>query len=270
MKMKNIFKVNCIIIIIVALILSCLNRTVSKAQEVIKVNGYQFLDEEKTPDPIVNELTNPISLQKIQEKKEEELAKKEEADRKAKLEAEKAKINKFSEPVTLYAIETAMIRNKPENENNIVDQVKAGDAVTCIASIKGTEFYMTSDNNYISSDQLNEDKWYFTYNHEWEGAKLNTIDGVVLGPNGYESYYNLPMGGIVSIMRSMGFSEDEYPYWVRDDGCKMLGNYIMVAADLDKYPRGSTSMCSLGQCIICDTGGFIYSTNRTFDVAVAW
>lgn len=37
-------------------------------------------------------------------------------------------------------------------------------------------------------------------------------------------------------MRGMGNNDE---YWVRMDGAKMLGDYIMVAADLNKHPRGS-------------------------------
>ena len=60
---------------------------------------------------------------------------------------------------------------------------------------------------------------------------LTKSAGVYNGPSGKETYYNLNMSGVVSIMRSMGYSEEEYPYWVREDGCKMLGDYIMVAAN---------------------------------------
>ena len=57
-------------------------------------------------------------------------------------------------------------------------------------------------------------------------------------------------------MRNMGFDEENYPYWVRDDGAKMLGNYIMCAADLNLRPRGSVVESSLGLALVCDTGGF--------------
>ena len=71
-------------------------------------------------------------------------------------------------------------------------------------------------------------------------------------------------------MRNQGFSEEEYPYWVRDDGCKMLGDYIMVAADLNKHPRGSIVECSLGTAIVCDTGSFVNTTDVSLDIAVDW
>ena len=100
---------------------------------------------------------------------------------------------------------------------------------------------------------------------------LNPHIGTVIGPTGCkETYYNLKMDGVVSIMRSKGYSEEEYPYWVRDDGAKMLGQYIMCAADLNLHPRGSLVESSLGTCIVADTGDFIYANPTQIDIAVTW
>lgn len=100
---------------------------------------------------------------------------------------------------------------------------------------------------------------------------LNPHVGTVIGPTGNkETYYNLEMKGVVAIMRSKGFSEEEYPYWVREDGAKMLGDYIMCAADLNLRPRGSLVESSLGTCIVADTGDFIYSNPTQIDIAVLW
>ena len=99
---------------------------------------------------------------------------------------------------------------------------------------------------------------------------LNRQNGTVLGPSGKETYYNLNMNGVVKIMRRAGFSEEEYPYWVREDGVKMLGPYIMCAADLNLRPRGSLVESSLGTCIVADTGDFIYANPTQIDIAVTW
>ena len=104
----------------------------------------------------------------------------------------------------------------------------------------------------------------------WDGPVITPASGVNDGPSGFETYYNLPMGGVVQIMREKGFSEEEYPYWVREDGCKMLGDYIMVAADLDLRPEGTILPCSLGMAMVCDTGDFIYSNRYQLDIAVNW
>ena len=99
---------------------------------------------------------------------------------------------------------------------------------------------------------------------------LNRHNGTVMGPSGKETYYNLNMSGVVKIMRRAGFSEEEYPYWVREDGAKMLGPYIMCAADLNLRPRGSLVESSLGTCIVADTGDFIYSNPTQIDIATNW
>ena len=101
----------------------------------------------------------------------------------------------------------------------------------------------------------------------WNGPVLTPWAGTVEGPSGKETYYNLDMSGVVDIMRSMG---NDDPYWVREDGCKMLGDYIMCAANLDVHPRGSLVESSLGTCIVCDTGGFAYYNPTQPDIAVTW
>lgn len=101
----------------------------------------------------------------------------------------------------------------------------------------------------------------------WHGPVLSRSAGAIYGPSGKETYYNLNMSGVVSIMRSMGNTDE---YWVREDGCKMLGDYIMVAANLNLRPRGSIVQTSLGDAIVCDTGGFAKRNPTQIDVAVTW
>ena len=99
------------------------------------------------------------------------------------------------------------------------------------------------------------------------GSKLTRSAGTVQGPSGKETYYNLNMSGVVNIMRNLGYSGS---YWVRSDGCKMFGNYIMVAANLKVHPRGSIVQTSLGAGIVCDTGGFASSNPYQIDIATTW
>lgn len=104
----------------------------------------------------------------------------------------------------------------------------------------------------------------------YNGGKLTKSRGTIQGPSGKETYYNLNMSGVVSIMRRMGFNESEYPYNVRADGVKCLGPYVMVAAHLGQRPRGSKVQTSLGTGIVCDTGGFAANNPTQIDVATAW
>lgn len=104
----------------------------------------------------------------------------------------------------------------------------------------------------------------------YSGGKLSKSRGTIQGPSGKETYYNLNMSGVVSIMRRQGFSEAEYPYNVRADGVKCLGPYVMVAAHLGKRPRGSKVQTSLGTGMVCDTGGFAANNPTQIDIATSW
>ena len=126
------------------------------------------------------------------------------------------------------------------------------------------------DQQAESKQQDNEKAVEENETFQWEGEVLNSFNGVANGPSGYETYYNLPMGGVVSIMRGLGYEEERYPYWVRDDGVKMLGDYVMCAANLDIRPYGTILPSSVGMAIVCDTGDFAYSNPYQLDIAVSW
>ena len=96
---------------------------------------------------------------------------------------------------------------------------------------------------------------------------LTASNGRIKGPTNEETYYNLDMSRVVDTMRRKGFSEEEYPYYIREDGVKMLGDYVMVAADLDIHPRGVVVETSLGQGLVCDTGEF---EEDIYDIATDW
>ena len=96
--------------------------------------------------------------------------------------------------------------------------------------------------------------------YSYSGGRLSRSSGTANGPNGKETYYNLNMSGV-------GNTD---AYWERKDGCKMLGNYIMVAANLSRHPRGSIVKTSLGLAIVCDTGGFASRNPTQIDIATNW
>ena len=103
--------------------------------------------------------------------------------------------------------------------------------------------------------------------NRWKGPVLSKRKGTIQGPSGKETYYNLNMSVIVRMMKRRGF---DYEYWVRDDGVKMFGDYVMVAANLDRHPRGSLVETSLGTGIVCDTGGFAKRNPTQLDIATTW
>ena len=95
---------------------------------------------------------------------------------------------------------------------------------------------------------------------------LTAKSGIHEGPTGKETWYNLPMDGVINKMHEAGYYMD---YSVREDGVKTYGDYVMLAADLEKYPRGTILNTSLGKGIVCDTGTFI-DTDVMLDIATDW
>lgn len=94
--------------------------------------------------------------------------------------------------------------------------------------------------------------------------------GGYMGFSGRETYYNLNMGKCVSLMRELGYDEEKYPYWVRDDGAKMLGLYVMCAANWKIRPKGTLLETSLGTAIVVDTGEFVADFPYGVDLATDW
>jgi uncharacterized protein YabE (DUF348 family) len=80
-----------------------------------------------------------------------------------------------------------------------------------------------------------------------------------------ETYYDLRMGGVMSNRVCPG------TYSVRADGAKIdQDGYVIVAANLDRYPRCSVVETSLGLGKVYDTGGFAAVHPDGFDLATDW
>lgn len=83
-----------------------------------------------------------------------------------------------------------------------------------------------------------------------------------------ETYYNLPMEQVTENARKNGIRGK---YWLREDGAKMWGAYVIVAAPLDVYPYGSIiEATSLGDGIVLDTGAFAQTNKKQIDIATGW
>lgn len=79
-----------------------------------------------------------------------------------------------------------------------------------------------------------------------------------------ETFYDLPMNNV------MGFC-GKSSYTVRADGAKVDDDgYILVAANLSRYPRCSVVETSLGLGKVYDTGSFATSNPEQFDLATDW
>lgn len=80
-----------------------------------------------------------------------------------------------------------------------------------------------------------------------------------------ETYYDLPMAVVMGACGAGGF------YEVRSDGVKVDRNgFVIVAANLSRYPRCSEVDTSVGRGKVYDTGGFAANNPEQFDIATDW
>lgn len=96
---------------------------------------------------------------------------------------------------------------------------------------------------------------------------LTQAGGVYWYGDQKETWYNLPMEGVIAQAQSNGIYGE---YWVREDGCKMYGDYIILACNRDVHPMGSLVETSLGTGISLDTGAFADINPTQVDIAVEW
>lgn len=186
-----------------------------------------------------------------------------EASAKAKTEWTKCKATK-------YAKTNIIIYDSPKTSSSPLDTYVKSDKIKVVALSKDEKWYTVKIHKrkgYIQNDSsVSDTKIRKTY----KGKKLNSRRGVVDGPSGRETYYNMYMGNVVKSMRQKGYNSSKYPYWTRMDGCKMLGPYIIVAANFKIREKGTVLETSLGKGIVCDTGGFVRSCPRGLDIATSW
>lgn len=163
------------------------------------------------------------------------------------------------------------VREGDSTEDDKVGTLSKGDMVTILEETENGWYAIEfeDDTCYVCADYVTTDETEIEEltTYSWDGPVLTAFAGTVTGPSGRETYYNLDMSGVISVMRSLGYTDE---YWVRDDGVKMLGNYVIVAANLSVHPRGSIVPTSLGLGIVCDTGGFAVSNPNQLDIAVTW
>lgn len=201
--------------------------------------------------------------------------------------------------IPAYLIKESTIKDIPYDNGNTIETLNKYDEITLTGKndLKYWEIKIDKNTYYIEQENITTDKSVIEQMQEeerkaeeariaeekrkaeeearksqsrsytWNGSVLTPSAGVNYGPSGKETYYNLNMSGVISIMRGMGYTGE---YWVRNDGCKMLGNYIMVAANLSVHPRGSLVETSLGTGIVCDTGGFAAGNPNQLDIATTW
>ena len=195
---------------------------------------------------------------------------------KIKIKEVKTKVNK-----TMYvtAKDGLNVRRTPNTNKKSKGTLPYRKKVKVIATIENSHWvqirYGSSD-SYVSKNFLSykrpkklkkKKKKSYTSSYKYNGPKLTRRKGVNYGPSGKETYYNMRMTGVIRNMRRRGYTGR---YWIRNDGAKMLGSYIMVAANLRVRPYGTKVRTSLGMGIVCDTGSFASSNPTQLDIAVNW
>jgi len=85
-----------------------------------------------------------------------------------------------------------------------------------------------------------------------------------LGVAHRETYYDLPMNVVIGACGGGSYS-------IRSDGAKIdQDGYVLVAANLNSYPRCTIVETSLGPGKVYDTGGFAVRHPYGFDLATDW
>lgn len=159
-----------------------------------------------------------------------------------------------------------ILQDEDTTSSTVSEEIQDEDITSSVTSEEMQDENTTSA---VASEEMQDEDTTSTVASKpsWNGPVLTASAGIVQGPSGNETYYNLDMSGVISIMQSLGY---DYEYWIRDDGVKMYGDYVMCAADLSIRPKGTLIETSLGTGIVCDTGGFVSIDNTRLDIAVSW
>ncbi len=184
----------------------------------------------------------------------------------------------YNNTETLYAKEATKIFDIPNNLGVNIKTLDLNDEVVLNGCNEKEYCQINGINGYVKKSSLMKEKYYAptpaptqttqTYSYTPTGnGHLTPSAGVFYGPSGKETYYNLPMGGVIAIAQAAGIQGN---YWERSDGAKMYGNYIMCACGFTVRPRGTIVETSLGPGICLDTGGFAENDPYQIDLAVTW
>jgi len=162
-------------------------------------------------------------------------------------------------------IEEVEISKAKAREEKLKKESSQGTIVAAAATVRSiNEFGNTVEITEIDDETVKDNP---DPNPVPTGPHLTKESGTFEFQGHSETYYNLDMSVIVEVAHQNGIQGD---YWVRSDGAKMLGNYIMCACDRSIHPYGSLVETSLGMGISLDTGGFIAWAPYNVDIACAW
>ena len=131
-----------------------------------------------------------------------------------------------------------------------------------------TEIDMLANHAYVRCEwQHNEDIYNMLPEDALHPRTVDSCNVYYDGVSGKESYYTTDVSYVVNTAYQYGYDKDEYPYYIREDGCKMFGDYIICTAN---YPYGSVIDTSLGKAIVLDKfGTSLISDDINCDVELA-
>lgn len=181
---------------------------------------------------------------------------------KAKIQELQGKISESRNLEFLYDEDIATLDNIEANISNTFSLVTLGEYENTINSMfdknaaRKAEAEAAEKKKALEQQQQQKQE---SYTAPSSGGVLTPSSGVNMFNGRKETYYNLDMSGVVANAKNMGIEGD---YWVRDDGVKMYGNYVIVAAQMDK---GTIIETSLGTGIVLD-----YCPAGTIDIATTW
>lgn len=164
-------------------------------------------------------------------------------------------------PNEIITLPSAVSNNSNTNDNNVNTDTNTNTNTVQAQETSSNEVSEQPDTNTQVNNQTAQTSSY-------NGQVLSASAGRVSSPaGGTESYYNLEMSQVVANANAQGIKGD---YWVRADGVKMLGDYVMVAANRNVHPQGSIVQTTLGSGVVVDTGEFSISSPQDLDIAVNW
>lgn len=172
----------------------------------------------------------------------------------------------------VYALGTIPIFENTSLTSAVKSYLSFGEKIYVYDEIvsENYERYLVSENGYVRHTDItfNEaDVRPVAQSTPYAGPQLSPKLGTIQGPSGKETYYNLDMVQVVIRAHQLGFEGD---YWIRNDGVKMLGDYIICACAFSIRPIGTLVETSLGTGICLDTGSFAYSDPYLIDISVNW
>lgn len=158
---------------------------------------------------------------------------------------------------------------KSDRISKYENEVKGYTAIVNSLENKVKELEKGTEDKEKSTKETKEDKTEDKKEEKYNGKPLTAAKGTIQGPSGKETYYNLDMTQVVENAWNDGI---EGEYWEREDGAKMIGDYIILACDVSGkvHSRYDIVETSMGLGICADTGSFAKTNPTQIDIATTW